>query len=443
MPRPHGRRGASSELSALARLAGPLALQQVGFQLMGTVDALLLGHYSEAALAGAGVGNNLLFGITSIGMGIVMGLDTVVPQALGGGREDDARRAVGAGVRLAVLVGLVATLAVFATPAVLELAHVDRAVIAEARPYVYLRAVGVVPFLITVALRSYLAAHGTTRPLVLAVVAGNALNAVLDLALIFGLPAVGLPRMGVIGAALATTIVQLAMLAIYAAGVRAIDRGARRPPSQTADLLQILRIGAPVGGQLFAEVGVFAIATVAAAHLGELPAAAHSIALNLVSFTFSFAVGVASATSVRVGHAVGAGDMPLARRRGVMGFGVGLAVMACFAATFSLAAAPLAHAFSGDVRVVAATVPLLHIAALFQLSDGTQAIGAGALRGLGHTRETLWGNLVGHYAVGLPVLAGLAFGASMGAVGLWWGLSAGLTVTAIYLVAKFWAGSRS
>src|SRR5690348_4605591 len=114
---------------------------------MGTVDALMLGHYSDAALAGAGVGNNLLFGITSVGLGIVMGMDTVVPQALGANRRQDARRAVGAGARLAVAVGLAATLLTFACPLVLELAHVKPEVVAEARPYIYVRALGVVPFL--------------------------------------------------------------------------------------------------------------------------------------------------------------------------------------------------------------------------------------------------------------------------------------------------------
>src|SRR5438445_4887094 len=121
-----------SELRTLVRLAAPLAAQQVGFQLMGTVDALMLGRWNDAALAGAGVGNNLIFGITSIGLGIVMGMDTVVPQALGAGRTDDARRAVGAGVRLAVLVGLVATLVVFASPLVLTAARVAPDVIHEA-----------------------------------------------------------------------------------------------------------------------------------------------------------------------------------------------------------------------------------------------------------------------------------------------------------------------
>jgi MATE family multidrug resistance protein len=424
-----------SERRELLKLAAPLAAQQVGFQLMGTVDALMLGRYSDAALAGAGVGNNLLFGITSVAMGIVMGLDTVVPQALGAGREDDARRALGAGVRLAVLVGLAATLVTMLSPLLLVVADVTPDVVAEARPYVYVRALGVVPLLLTIALRSYLAAKGHPRPLIVAVVAGNIVNAGLDVVLIYG------AGLGVLGAGLATLIVQVLTVAVYAAALRGIDlgraRGLPRPASTRADLLHIAHYGWPVGGHLFAEIGVFGLATVLAAHLGEIPAAAHSIALNLASFTFSFALGIASATGVRVGHAVGAGDLALARRRGFQGFRVGLAVMACFAATFLLVPGLVAHAFTDSPPVLAATVPLLQIAALFQLSDGTQAVGAGALRGLGDTRATFAGNLVGHYVVGLPISLGLAFGAGMGAPGLWWGLSAGLTATALYLVVRF------
>ncbi|MGE5183829.1 MAG: MATE family efflux transporter [Acidobacteriota bacterium] len=429
--------------AALLRLAVPLAAQQVGFVAMGVVDALLLGRYSDAALAGAGVGNNLLFGITCIGMGIVMGLDTIVPQALGAGRREDARRALDAGIRLAILVGLLCTLVTFATPLVLGVAGVAPEVVHEARPYVYLRALGIVPFLVTIAFRSYLAANHRTRPLVIAVVVGNLVNAALDLALIYGVPAVGLPALGVIGAAIATTVVQLLTVALFIAAARDLHGGAPRPRSTGADLAAIARYGGPVGAQLFAEVGIFAVATVCAARLGEHPADAHSIALNLSSFTFSFAVGVASATSVRVGHAVGAGDLPLARRRGLLGLRVGLAGMGCFAALFVIVPAALASAFTSDHAVIAQTVTLLQIAAVFQLSDGTQAIGAGALRGLGDTRSTLVANLVGHYVVGLPIMLALAFGAAMGAPGLWWGLSSGLTVTAVYLVARFVAGTRT
>jgi MATE family multidrug resistance protein len=425
------------ERAALLRLAVPLAAQQVGFVAMGVVDALMLGRYSNAALAGAGLANNLLFGITAIGMGVVMGMDTVVPQALGAGRPDDARRALGAGMRLAVLVGLVATLAVFATPWLMQASGAAFEIVHEARPYVYLRAVGVVPFLITIAQRSYLMAHGRTRPLVIAVVVGNIINAIADYVLIY--PA----GLGVIGAALATTAVQIATVVMYELAIRTHDRNVPRPASTRADLAAIARYGGPVGGQLFAEVGIFAVATTCAARMGEIPADAHAIALNLSSFTFSFAVGVASATSVRVGLAVGAGNLSLARRRGMQGLRVGLAGMGCFAALFVLVPAALAAAFTSDRSVIAQAVTLLQIAAVFQLSDGAQAIGAGALRGAGDTRSTLVANVIGHYAIGLPLMLALGFGAALGAPGLWWGLSAGLTATALYLVQAFRRRTRS
>ena len=438
------RSSTRAELSAQVRLALPLAAQQLGFQLMGVVDAALLGRYSDSALAGAGVGNNLLFAITSVGLGIVMGLDSVVPQAIGAGRRDDARRLRDAGVRLAILVGLVSTLLVLASPYILDLASVDPDVAHEARVYVIARAIGVVPFLVCIALRSYLAAIDITRPLLLAVIIGNLINAALDLALIYGVPSLGIPPLGVIGAACATSGVQLMTLAVYLYAVRAAD--AREPAhgkSTRADLLAIFRYGISVGGQLFAEIGIFGVATVLAAHMGKLPAAAHSIALNLSSFTFAFAVGVGSATTVRVGHAIGAADLPLARRRGLLGIGMGLSVMATFALVFVALPSVLTGLFTDDGAVIAATAPLLQIAALFQLSDGTQAIAAGALRGVGDTRATLIANLAGHYAFGLPISLALGFGYALGAPGLWWGLSAGLTATAAVLVLRFIAKTRA
>jgi multidrug resistance protein, MATE family len=434
---PSAPAGEMSEARAMVWLAAPLVAQQAGHHLMGVVDAAMLGRYSDAALAGAGVGNNVYFAITCVGMGIVMGMDTLVPQALGAGRVDDARRTVGAGVRLGILVGLICTLIVLASPIVLEWADVDREIQHEAKPFLYMRALGVVPFCLTVALRSYLAAHGMTRPMVIAMIAGNIVNAGLDIVLIYGVDSLGIPAFGVLGAGAATTIVQIIIVALYGLAVQRLDRGVVRPRSTAADLWAIVRYGGPVGGQLLAEVGVFGIVTVLAAHLGKVPAGAHSIALNLSSLTFSFSLGIAAATSVRVGRAVGAGDLALARRRGMLGVTLGFIVMGCFAVVFVVLPRPLATAFTDQPAVIAATIPLLQIAALFQLSDGAQAIGAGALRGRGDTRSTLVGNLLGHYVVGLPIMLGLGFGANLGAPGLWWGLSAGLTATAVFLVVKF------
>jgi MATE family multidrug resistance protein len=432
----------ASELAQQVRLAIPLVAQQLGAQLMGTVDAALLGRYSDTALAAAGIGNNLLFAITAIGLGFVLGLDSVIPRAVGARREEEARRYLDAGLRLAAIVGVIGTLIVLASPLVLLLVDVEPAVAREARIYVHLRAFGVVPFLLSIAYRSYLAAHDVTRPLVISVIAGNIVNAILDVILIWGVEPLGLPPLGTAGAALATLAVQAVICLIYASAARRLAGGRPRPRATRRDVREVLGYGGPVGGQLFAEVGIFGVATVLAAHLSKQSAAAHTIALNLASFTFSVAVGIGSATSVRVGHAVGAGDIALARRRGMIGLALGLGVMAGFAAAFVAIPAALAGGLTDDAALVAAAVPLFQIAALFQLSDGVQAIAAGALRGLGRTRATLIANLVGHYAVGLPISLGLAFGAGLGAPGLWWGLSAGLTVTAAYLLERFLAATR-
>lgn len=467
------------ELIAQWRLALPLAAQQVGLQLMGAVDTALLGHYSGTALAGVGVGNGLVFAITCTAMGILLGLDSVVPRALGAGDHGAADRALYAGLRLAVLVAIPTTLLVLASRYALPFLGVDPPVAAEARTYVLGRTLGEVPFLLSVAMRAYLAAHGLTRPLLVAMIGGNVLNFFADYLLIFGdagltrhgLPALGLPALGSFGAALATSLVQLATMILYwlairslrqregravplrqlgaatspraSRGDRAADRAAARAAIQSGEVppggetRAILYHGVPIGFHMLAEVGVFAAAGVLAATFGAASAGAHSVAITLASFTFSASVGVGSATAVRVGLALGAGVPSTARRRGLIGIGLGMAVMATGAVVFLLFSTELASTFTDRPEVLAIAVPLLGIAALFQLSDGVQAVAAGALRGAGDTRSTMWANLLGHYAIGLPISLALGFGLGMGAQGLWWGLSAGLTVTALILVYRF------
>lgn len=432
-----------SELRQLFELAVPLAAQQLGFQLMGNVDAAMLGHHTQASLAAAGVGNTLLFAISSVGMGLVMGADSVIPRAIGAGRHDDARRSLGAAIRIAFAAGLVLVALVVASPYLLSVIHVDPQVAAEARTYTQLRAIGIIPFLLSIALRSYLAARDVTRPLIVAVVGANLANAALDLVLIFGVPALGIPAMGVAGAAIATVTVQILSVLVYVAAVRSLDTGRPVQRPRRADILEILKFGGPVAGQLLAEIGIFGVATLLAAYLGTIPAAAHSIALNLSSFTFSAAVGIGSATSVRVGQAIGAGNLGLARRRGVIGLELGALTMGACSIAFIAIPATIAGLFTTDVAVIAATIPLLQIASAFQLFDGTQAIAAGALRGIGDTRSTLVGNAIGHYVIGLPISLALAFHFAQGTPGIWWGLSAGLFGTASYLVWRLMAITRS
>lgn len=438
---PHG------ELWAQLRLSAPLAAQQAGLQVMGAVDTAVLGHFSATALAGAGVGGSVLFSITCIGMGILLGLDSVLPRALGAGRPEETERALGAGVRLAIALGLALTAAVLCAPALLPALGTAPEVAEQARVYLYGRAPGVLPFLLTCALRPYLVAHNVTWPVLAATIGGNVLNAGADVLLVFGdrglvaagLPALGLPALGTLGAALASSLVQLASLAIYARAVSAL-RGRGDLPGDPALLRQILHHGVPIGLQLVVEVGVFSAAGVVAAHFGTAPAAAHSLALSIAAFSFSTAVGIGSATATRVGLAVGLGGPKahvLARRRGLLGLGQGLLVMATAALAFWLVPRPIAAVFTSDPQVLALALPLLGVAAVFQLFDGAQAVLAGALRGVGRTRAALAANVVGHYVVGLPISLGLAFGLGYGVIGVWIGLSAGLVVTSLLLLVHF------
>ncbi len=435
------------ELWAQLRLSAPLAAQQAGLQVMGAVDTAVLGHFSATALAGAGVGGSVLFSITCIGMGILLGLDSVLPRALGAGRPEEAERALGAGMRLAVVLGVLLTVAVLAAPAILPMLGTAPEVAEQARVYLYGRAPGVLPFLLTCALRPYLVAHGVTWPVLAATVGGNVLNAGADLLLVFGdrsltalgLPALGLPALGTLGAALASSLVQLASLAIYLRAVSVL-RGHAPLPGDPVLLRRILHHGIPIGLQLLAEVGVFAAAGVVAAHFGTGPAAAHSLALSIASFSFSTAVGIGSATATRVGLAIGLGGPrahELARRRGLLGLSLGLVVMSAAALAFWLTPGPLVAVFTADPSVLVLAIPLLGVAAIFQLFDGAQAVLSGALRGVGRTRATLTANVIGHYAVGLPISLTLTFALDKGVIGVWIGLSAGLVATSLLLGAHF------
>lgn len=440
------------ELGVQLRLAIPLAAQQAGLVLMGLVDTAILGRYHADALAGAGIGNALTFAVTCVGLGVVLGLDPLIAQALGAGEGARTPRLLRDGLGVALRWGAILTAVLLAMPLVLGPIGVEATVSDEARVYVYARALGTAPFLCQVALRSFLQAHGSTRPLLVAVVAGNLINGALDWILVFGdagladlgLPRLGLPALGAIGAAAATVLVTLGTVAYYARAARSIARELPRPTTPSPGSADaIVRIGGPIGLQLLAEVAAFALVAVLAGRLGANAAAAHQVAIQLASLPFSITVGIGSAAAVRVGIAVGRGDHRAARRAGLTSLALGAAVMSTSALGFVVAAAPLAAVFTDRHAVIAAAVPLVQIAAVFQLSDGAQAIGAGALRGAGDTRAAFVANLIGHYAVGFPVALGLGFAAGLGAPGLWWGLSAGLTGTAIALIARFvWLTAR-
>jgi MATE family multidrug resistance protein len=252
------------------------------------------------------------------------------------------------------------------------------------------------------------------------------------------LPAVGLPRLGALGAGLASSIASLLLAAIVLGAAREFrdDREGEPIPMRT-----ILRLGVPAGLQILAEIAVYVLISMVVGSLGATVTSAHQIALNVTNLAFVAALGVSSATAVRVGRAIGAGESP--RRAGLVGITLGAVIMSVCALILALFPRALAALFIDDPAVIALSVKLLLIAAVFQIFDGIQAIAGGALNGAGDMRFAFLASLACHWLVGFPIALFLGFAMKLGVTGMWWGLTAGLiTVSAVLSMRFVWLSSK-
>jgi multidrug resistance protein, MATE family len=436
----------AAELRELLRLAIPIAAAQAGIALMGIVDTAVVGRLGAAALGAVGLANGLFLAAGIAGIGVVMGLDPLIAQAFGANDRLRARALAWQGLWLALLVSAVLAGPIAVSARIIDGLAVEPEVARGAKAFLWWRLPGLFPMLLFVALRSYLQGAGRVRALVVATVVANVCNFLLDVLLVFGganLPAwTGplrlVPAMGPAGSGFATSLCSVAQALVLLAAARTLRDGGRAKRKPDArDLRAATRIGIPIGLQMGAEVGVFALVGIFASRLGQMSIAAHQVAISLASFTFCAAIGIGNAGSVRVGWAIGAGDSRGARRAGLVAFGAGATIMTASAIGFWLAPEALASLLTDRPDVIAVSAPLIAVAAAFQISDGVQGVGAGVLRGAGDTRFAFVANLFGHYAIGLPVAVALGLWVQRSVIGLWWGLCAGLTAVAAALLSRF------
>ena len=428
-----------TELRQLLRLAGPLAAAQAGTQIMSLIDLAVVGRLGARELGAAGLGNAIFFTISIVGMGLVFGIDPMISHAFGGENPVRARHVLWQGVWLALGVTVILTIPLLAAPALFQQFGIEQALQTPATQFLLVRTAGLAPLLLFLVVRAYLQAQHVTRPMIVAMLVGNVFNLIADLILVFGWGP--FPRMGVAGAALSTDLGSILALAIVVWAVKSIhlpphDAGALHH-LKWPEIRQAIRVGLPIGIQLAAELGIFALVGLLAGHLGAIDLAAHQLVLAFASLTFTIAVGVAAAGSVRVGLAVGARDQARARTAGFAAILGGTCWMLVGASVFAFAPRAVARLLTDQQAVIAAAVPILLVAAVFQLSDGLQAVASGVLRGAGDTTFPLVANLVGHWLIGLPIALYLGFHRNMGIVGLWWGLCAGLTAVAVLLLFRF------
>jgi MATE family multidrug resistance protein len=427
-----------ADVFELTRLALPVALAQLGLMTMGLVDTVMVGRVSPVALAAVAIGHLYFFGIAVIGMGILFSLDPVISQAVGADDALGIARGVQRGVVLGAGLSAVAMGLMLPVEPVLTLFRQPPEVIPVASRYVYGLLPAVFPFYVFVVLRQSLQAMGRVRAIVFAVVAANLLNAGLDWVFIYG--HLGAPALGAVGSAYVTSVARwftmLALLALAWPSLAPAIRPLRRDALAAGPLWRLLQVGGPVGAQQWLEVGVFATAGLLMGSMGAIPLAGHQVALQLAALTFMVPLGVAQATSILVGQAVGRGHAHEARRATGAGMLTGVGFMALTAVMFLTVPDLLARIFSDDPPVIAAAGLLLPIAGVFQIFDGMQVVAAGALRGVGDTRMPMVLNLVGFWLLGLPVSVALGFGFEWGPRGVWWGLALGIGAVAVLLTSR-------
>jgi MATE family multidrug resistance protein len=428
----------SGDIRAVVRLAIPIASVQVGLFLMGVVDTVMLGHVSTNELAAGALGNLVVYGFSGFAMGILWSADPIVAQALGAKDHEAAALGVQRSLVLSVLLGLATGLACIPAEWIFQTLRQPADVIPRAAAFVHISAAGLVPMLIFITLRQCLNAMKRTSAVVGAIVAGNLVNLGLNWVLVFG--HLGMPALGVVGSAISTLIARFVMLGITLIVARK-DLGPILSPwrpaaSARTPLVRTLRLGLPIGAQNSVEYVMFGAISVFAGWFGADSIAGHQVAINLASLMFMVPGGVGSAAAVLVGRAIGAGDLPHARRAAASALLVGAAYMIVSACALLAVPGVFAHAYTSVPSVVAVAASLIPIAGLFQVFDGLQVVSAGVLRGAGDTRAPLLANVIGFWLMGMPVSLWLGFRAGLGVVGLWWGFVAGLAAVAAFLVLR-------
>ncbi len=434
---PHGR--------GLAAIAVPLVGSQLAQFAVHATDTVMMGWYGVTGLAAMVLAGPLWFTIFVTGAGFAY---AVMPLVAAAGAEDD-----GIQMRRVTRMGLWASLG-FAVLGVFPMLHAERLFLALGQDpriarlggdYLSIAAWGLIPALLFMVLRSYLAALDRSRIVLWAAIASAVVNAALNWVLIFG--NLGAPELGIRGAAIASlgmhcaALIFVAVYAAFAFPEHALFRRLWRPDWQA--LGEVFRLGWPIGLTTLSEVALFSFAAVMMGWIGPMALAAHGIALQCATATFMVHYGLSQAATVRAGRAFGRHDADDLRDGAVVAIALSIAVALATVVLFlglpeALIGLFLDPAEPARLQIIAIGTVFLAAAALFQLADGAQVMALGLLRGMQDTRAPMVFAALSYWAIGAPAAYLLAFPLGLGGIGVWLGLFLGLAAAALLMMLRFW-----
>ncbi|TGE23789.1 MATE family efflux transporter [Hymenobacter aquaticus] len=429
-------------------LAYPVVLSQLGHILVSVCDSVMVGQTGKLPLAAVSLGVSVSTVVMIFGMGLSFAITPLVAAADGKRDIPVLGNLLTGGVWLSAVAGLVLAGVGFLVAPFLKYLDQPAEVVALAAPWVRVTFLSLFPLMIFQGFKQFAEGLGLTRQAMTLSLLANVVNALLCYALIFG--NLGAPRLGMMGAAWATLVARILMALFMATYVLRAQRLAPYRAAAThwlrpdpATIRRLVSLGAPIGVQMMFEMGAFSFSAIMIGWLGATSLAAHQIAINVASVTYMAASGIGAAATIRVGNFRGHGDANGARQAGFTAYLITFLFMSTMALLLIGGRHLIPHFYNHDPEVVAQAATLLLIAALFQISDGLQVVGLGALRGLEDVKVPSVVALLAYWAVALPFGYWLSTRLHLGATGVWIGLLTGLTLVAGMLLWRFRQHSAS
>ncbi len=430
---------------AILALGLPLIGSHLAQMAMMLTDNLMLGWYDVQALAAVTLAWSVFFVLFIVGSGFAFAVLPMVASAAASGDEAQMRRVTRMGMWLSAIYGVAVMPPLIWSGPIFVAIGQEPAIAALAQDYLRIVAFSMIPALLVMVLKNYLAALGRTQSILWITVGAAVLNALVNYALIFG--NLGMPELGIRGAAIATLVTTLASLAALGLHIARVEpahamfqRLWRPDPGAFG---QVFRLGWPIGLTMLAESGLFSASALMMGWLGERALAAHGIGIQLASLSFMVHLGLSQAATVRAGHALGRRDGAALRDGARVAITLSMAFAAATIVLFLAVPEFLVGLFldPGDPQrpqIIAIGATLLAVAALFQFVDAAQVMALGLLRGLHDTRVPMIYAAISYWVVGMPASYVLGFPLGLGGAGVWLGLSLGLACAGALLMSRFW-----
>ncbi len=422
-------------------LAYPVMLSHLGQVTVHVADSMMVGRIGKEPLAGSSFANSIFVIFLVMGIGMSYAITPQTAQADGEKNIPKLTEILKHGILINTLFGVLLAVIILSGKNLLWFFNQPEIVVELALPYLVIITYSLLPFMLYQAFRQFAEGLGFTKQAMYITIAGNILNIILNYILIFG--KLGFEPMGLLGAGVATLISRIVMALLMISFVYFNHRFTQywyafKYGNFSWTLIKVnLNLGFPMAFQFIFEVSTFSLAAIMIGWMGTTQLAAHQIAINMASISYMISLGIAAAATIRVGNQLGQKDYKTMRNAAMTCFIMAIGFMSFTAIVFILGRYFLPTLYIEDTYVIHQAAILLIIAGLFQLSDGVQVIALGALRGMSDVKIPTLITLVAYWIIGLPLGYLFGFTLNQGALGVWYGLLAGLTIAAVLLFIRF------